>query len=125
MTLKPDATVRDVVGTLSNPERWFSELLKELASILRNIDPNARVRIGVGGNGSSPNFMITYKDRAGTTVHHCRDGVYHELGGVSQGQGVDWQVHPEGSGWSSASSSLKDVQEAFHLALEGASRKAR
>ena len=122
-TLKLDAIVFDIVGTLSDSQRWFSELFRELGSIVRNIDPDARVRIGAGGNGSTPNFMIIYKDRAGVKVHHCRDGVHHGIVGLNNE--LDWQVHPEGSGWSSASSSLKEVQEAFHLALEIAPRGGR
>jgi hypothetical protein len=113
--LPHDATVFDILDTLSDPQRWFSKLLHDFSSIVRNSDKNARVRIGVSGNGSSPNYMISFQE-GDALLHRCRDGL---------SDAVDWQIHSDGPGWSSASSSLDDVQTAFHKLPPSAFKKGR
>lgn len=115
MSLKPNATVFDIVSSLNNAQQWFIDLLKVFSSIVRDADSDARVRIGVTGNGSSPNYMITFKDRSGMVIHRCRDGFSDE---------VDRQIHADGSTWSVSSSSLDEVQTAFHTLPPSAFKKS-
>lgn len=62
-----DATIRDVLPTLSNKEEYVRVVVGHMSEC-RTQHQNAFVRIGVTGQGKIPSHKIVYDDPAGPEV---------------------------------------------------------
>jgi hypothetical protein len=71
--LPKDATIADVLETLSNPEEYVRVVLGHLSACRRE-HSNASVRIGITGTGQEPSHMVVYHDANGDEVTLCAFG---------------------------------------------------
>ena len=97
--IEPNAIIADVVPTLSDPEEYVRLIVATMAPCYKE-HKNARVRIGITGEGKMPYHKITFADRDGIETF------YGAFGGFNQFRDV--KIHE--STWSTAFTTFEDVQ---------------
>jgi hypothetical protein len=72
--LPNDATLESVFDLLGKPEDYLAAAYAKLHAGYK-VDPNAKIRIGVQGNGTAPNYRIEIN---GEQILHSWNGQSHK-----------------------------------------------
>src|SRR5690348_1645104 len=98
-TIPPNATIEDVLPTLSDPEEYVRTVVSTMAPCYVK-HGNASVRIGITGEGKMPYHKVSYKALGD------KEELYEAYGGGSPFYGVT--VHQ--NTWSTRSMSYDEVR---------------
>ena len=106
--LPTDATLADVLPTLSDREEYVRVILENLYKCERE-HASCSIRIGITGEGKAPYYRIDYVDNDGS------EGLYGSFAGKVAGKGID--THEDT--WSTRSMTKGEVAEVLGKIRKG------
>jgi hypothetical protein len=102
-----NATIRDICGTLLQPEEYVRKVLDNMASCQRNKKASATVRLGILGEGKAANYRVEYPS---PDAGDGSPAIYALFKGLGHGKLAEDDAVLGRTTWSSETTTFAEVQ---------------